>query len=168
MGTSHTSDPRTASTAGDLTGQERSDMTHATCSVDGCEGRVVARSICMRHYKRLRRTGTIDIIPLPRKTSLCKNTAGYIMMRVNGRLISEHRYVMEQHLGRPLTGWENVHHLNGVRDDNRIENLELWLTPQPCGQRAQDLAAWVIEHYPDLVAAAIDARVIPVTGVTGE
>ena len=49
----------------------------------------------------------------------------YKAIRVNGVKYDEHRYIMEQHLGRKLTRYEVVHHINGDKRDNRLENLEV-------------------------------------------
>lgn len=57
----------------------------------------------------------------------------------------QHRVVMEEQIGRPLRKGENVHHINGVRHDNRPENLELWAKTQPAGQRVKDLVQWARE-----------------------
>ena len=57
---------------------------------------------------------------------------------------------MEEILGRHLLPDETVHHRNGVRNDNRPENLELWVRPQPTGIRVVDAVAWareILERY---------------------
>lgn len=83
---------------------------------------------------------------------------GYISLHIDGKNQLKHRVIMSIILGRPLHPWENVHHKNGIRTDNHYENLELWVKPQPCGQRLEDLVDWITSSYPELVAKTGGAK----------
>lgn len=54
--------------------------------------------------------------------------------------------MMSEYIKRPLEKHENIHHKNGIRDDNRIENLELWCKKQPAGQRVKDKIKFYREY----------------------
>jgi hypothetical protein len=84
---------------------------------------------------------------------LHRNGSGYVyeyspnhpsVQGKTSKRVLQHRLVMEKVLGRSLLPGENVHHKNGIRDDNRPENLELWAKPQPAGQRFADLQQQLI------------------------
>lgn len=117
------------------------------CSFKGCDRPSNAKTLCRTHYEQQRSGRPLSVIGKWTKSDRDRGTGwydqdGYVVVRVNGRPIREHRYIMQQHLGRPLLPEETVHHLNGDRSDNRIENLELWSTSQPPGQRVEDKLEW--------------------------
>lgn len=135
------------------------EKRNGPCSVDGCERPIFARLLCSMHHGRLLTKG--DVGPAGRlraKNGTGSLSGGYRVTSVKGKKAAEHRLVMERILGRPLEPFENVHHKNGIRDDNRPDNLELWIVSQPYGQRPEDLARWVVHFYPELVAAEMKTR----------
>lgn len=135
------------------------------CTVPGCTSSTIQKStgkssgtVCWVHKQRMLKTGRYEAIcgikgcdqeSVNRSSHpRCSNHRGglnhdgYKTISVEGRRVLEHRFLMEQSLGRPLFSHENVHHINGHRADNRLENLELWSRSQPPGQRVKDKIAW--------------------------
>jgi hypothetical protein len=123
--------------------------------------------MCNKHYARWRNNGDpnkVAWIPnSPEKREWHIDHVGrYIIryepgnpMAIPNGIVYQHRHVMSQMLGRPLREGENVHHRNGDRTDNRPENLELWLSGQPAGQRVQDRMRWHLEQINEHFGAAL-------------
>ncbi len=132
-------------------------VRRGACSIDGCGKPHEAKGYCEDHYYRWRRYGD-PLHPIScRKGTGSVNSDGYRVVTRGKRPILEHRWIMEQHLGRDLLPGETVHHKNGNRLDNRLVkghelvcpstccNLELWSTSHPSGQRARDKFMWAHE-----------------------
>jgi hypothetical protein len=129
------------------------------CSVEGCNKTHEARGFCAKHYLRFKKYGASSLPIKERKPQITKG--GYKLVYApehnnsNGiGYIPEHRLVMSRHIGRDLLDNENVHHKDGNRLNNNIDNLELWSVNQPSGQRVQDKIKWaekIIDLYKDLI-----------------
>lgn len=146
---------------GKVVGTPRQPLGGATqCKFDGCEKPTHSkvRQLCSGHNSQWMRGQELRPLKFTRMSGEERlkaryvNSYGYTMLYRPGHpnadksgRICEHTVVMSEKLGRPLVKGENVHHINGDRADNRIENLELWSTTQPAGQRVADKVAWAKE-----------------------
>ncbi len=139
-----------------------------SCSFDACKKPARDSGLCPGHKAQLRATGKLKPLGWWRvpEGHVYKDSSGYIREIRRGHpnastkgYVPQHILVMSDHLGRRIATdlGENVHHINGVRDDNRLENLELWSSSQPKGQRVEDKTAWAIEwlkmYAPEVIRA---------------
>lgn len=132
----------------------KAEVIHGdTCSFPRCEkpwrqqSAIYPGGLCGGHATQ-ERSGWTELRPLEIRApngSGHTNKKGYRSIYINGKSTPEHRYVMEQFLGRKLFSNEEVHHRNGVRHDNRISNLEIKPTRHGAGQSIPDLIAYAHE-----------------------
>ena len=128
----------------------RKTKKQGICKFDDCGRHVFARGYCRRHYSQFIEGSTLTPITSIRSAVLPVGSVnikqdGYIRVKTESGWDTQHRIVMSDFIGRPLLPHELVHHKNGIRTDNRIENLELCSRYQPPSQRISDQLEWARE-----------------------
>lgn len=127
-----------------------------------CGRTASVRGLCQACYAKYKKKGILE------KVALAPTTAKEVAARKRSRIPlgatktldsgyvqewdgfywkPQHRLVLERELGRTLVLNENVHHINGIRDDNDLSNLELWYRAQPGGQRVKELLSYFVAHH---------------------
>lgn len=145
------------------------------CSFEGCPKPHDTRGLCASHAKQHYAGLPLSTLRTVRPANWSpwrKQATGYVARWRSDKGVRtfelQHRRFMEDHLGRALLPNENVHHINGDRSDNRLENLELWSTSQPSGQRVEDKVAWAVEtlalYRPEALSREASQVVAPVDG----
>lgn len=114
-----------------------------------CRSNVYDLCICGNTKSKISKHCKSCAVQVRRKGSRYVRPNGYVYLTIwndnKSRQVFEHVLVMEQHIGRRLYKGETVHHKNGIKDDNRIENLELWTKSHPTGIRVEDAVKWALE-----------------------
>lgn len=129
-------------------------MTVTNCSVAGCEKLAKSRGWCQTHYTRWWKHGSPHTLHTRERGEGHLRYDGYVTIQRGGKKNLAHRWVMEDFLGRPLRSDETIHHRDGNRQNNSLDNLELWSKSQPAGQRVEDKLRWayeIIARYGDPV-----------------
>lgn len=108
---------------------KKNTWKNAICKVKDCESPVLCRGLCHSHYGKFMYAGKLKFIKR-RNGEGTIDKQGYKKLVICGRVILEHRLVMENHVGRPLEKKDHVHHINGNKLDNRIDNLIILKTSE--------------------------------------